>query len=71
VNGVIGETLVIAIGLNGLAPWVLGAYAVRRGWRVNTSPEKPKPPQNTAAPAEMETPAGAAVPAGANGAAAG
>ena len=70
-NGVIGETLVVVAGLNGLAPWVLGAYAVRKGWRVNTTPEKPKPTQNAAAPAETETPAGAAVPAGANGATAG
>lgn len=70
-NGLTGETLVIVAGLSGIAPWVLAAYAVKRGWRVNTSPEKPKPPQNTAAPAEMETPAGAAVPAGANGASAG
>lgn len=69
-NGLTGETLVIVAGLSGIAPWVLAAYAVKRGWRVNTSPEK-KPPadQNTAAPAVTETPADAAVPAGANGAA--
>ena len=69
-NGLTGETLVIVAGLSGIAPWVLAAYAVKRGWRVNTTPEKkPAAAQNTAVLAEMEPPASAAVPAGANGAA--
>ena len=38
-NGVL-ETAVVIAGENGVAPWVLAAYAVKRGWRVNTSPEK-------------------------------
>lgn len=73
-NGVIGETAVVALGLNGLAGWALAAYAVKRGWRVNTGPEKkPTATQNAATPApEPESQAAsAAVPAGANGAAGG
>lgn len=66
-NGVL-ETAVVIAGVNGVAPWVLAAYAVRRGWRVNTSPEK-KPVTAGQIAAVTESPAGAAVPAGANGAA--
>lgn len=69
-NGMLGETLAVSGGVTSLAPWLLAAYAIRRGWRVNTTPEKkPVLPQDTATPAVPETPAGVAVPAGANGAA--
>ncbi len=68
-NGVL-ETAVVIAGVNGVAPWVLAAYAVKRGWRVNTSPEKkPVAAGQITVPAVAEPPAGAAVPAGANGAA--
>jgi hypothetical protein len=69
VNGTLGETLIVVAGLNGIAPWVLAVYAIKRGWRLNTSPEKPKPTADQIAAALAQPPAGAAVPAGANGAA--
>jgi hypothetical protein len=70
VNGAIGETAVAGLVLNGLAGWVLAAYAIRRGWRVNTSPEKrPAPEQAPPVPGQADALPGPEVPAGVNGAA--
>lgn len=70
-NGTLGETLIVIVGVTAAAPYALAAYAIKRGWRVNTAPEKkPVPPADEAAAggAADVAPVPSAVGAGPNGA---